>query len=149
MRIDGSSICRRKCHETCMTAPEVSAIQLGQIVDVGAWIDERAAHDESPLEFDDAVDGLKSPRLLQDLPLFEMPEAHLQHIQIEGRVEVVAIGTLTRETVDPGDDPAIVIEMVVQRHGYARLVLPGADLVAAVEINQRLIQHRLGAAGLP
>ena len=46
------------------------------------------------------------------------------------------------------DDAALVIDVVVERHRHPRLVGAGAHLVARVEIEQRLVEDRIGRAGL-
>src|SRR6202012_4179644 len=82
------------------------------------------------------------------LPARKIAETDFEHIEIERRVEVVAIGPLAREVVDPGDDAAVVIDVVVERHGDARLVAATADLVAGVEIEQRPVEDRVRGACL-
>ena len=52
------------------------------------------------------------------------------------------------EIVDPGDDAALVVDVVVQRHGDARLVGALAHLIAAVEIQERLVEDRIGRTDL-
>src|SRR6185437_11420624 len=64
------------------------------------------------------------------------------------RIEVVAVGPLAFEVVDPGDDAAVVIDVVVERHGDARLVAAAADLVSAVEVEQRRVEDRVSRTGL-
>ena len=73
----------------------------------------------------------------------EIAETDLEDVEIERRIEVVAEGPFAVEVVDPGDDAAVVIDIVVDRHRHARLVGAAADLIAGIEIEQRLVEHRI------
>ena len=109
-----------------------------------ARIRERAAFHQPPLEADDAMHRLQPLRRLDDLPAREVAKADFENVEIERRIEVVAVGPFAREIVDPGDDAALVIDIVVERHRDARLVGALAHLIAAIEIEQRLIEDRIG-----
>ena len=73
----------------------------------------------------------------------QIAEADLEHVEIERGIEIVAVGPLAGEVVDPGDDAAVIVDVVVERHGDQRLVGAAADLVAGIEIEQRLIEDRI------
>ena len=105
-----------------------------------ARIGERAAFRQPLLEADDAVNGFEPRRRLEDLPSAQIAEADFENVEIERRIEIVAVGPFAGEIVDPGDDAAFVIDVVVERHRHLRLVGAGADLVAGIEIEQRLVR---------
>src|ERR1700730_6657676 len=111
-------------------------------------VGEFAARDQAPLKADDAVNDRKPRRGLDDLPSAEIAEADLEDVEIERRLEIVAERPLAGKIVDPGDDAALVIDVVVERHRHQRLVAAGADLVAGEEIEQRLLEDRGGWGGL-
>src|SRR4029077_15505205 len=98
-----------------MAADEIGAVELRQIIDMRARIGEGAAFGELPLEADDAVNGLQPRRRLQNLPALQVAEGHFENVEIERRVEVVAIGPLALEIVDPGRNAALEIDIVVER----------------------------------
>src|SRR5579872_4453193 len=94
---------------------------------------------KAPLEFHDAAKPIEPLRAFQDLPAREVAKACLENVEIERRVEVVAIGPLAIDVVDPGDDAALIIDAVVDRHGDAwlcdaRRVAAVPHLIAGVEI---------------
>src|SRR5258708_33898911 len=95
-----------------------------------ARIGERTAFDQAFLEADDAMNGFQSLWRLDDLPALEVAEADFEDIEIERGIEVVAVGTVAGEIVDPGDDAAFILDIVVQRHRHARLVGAAADLIS-------------------
>src|SRR6266704_599951 len=113
-----------------------------------ARIAERAAGGETLLEADDPLHGGEPLRRLDDLPAAQVSEADLEDIEIERRIEIVAEGTFAGKIVDPGDDAALVIDVVVDRYRHPLFVGAAADLVAGVEIDQRLVEDRIGRAGL-
>ena len=78
----------------------------------------------------------------------QIAEADFEDVEIERRIEVVAERPFAGEIVDPGDDAALVIDVVVERHRHQRLVGAAADLVAGVEVEQRLLEDRIVGAGL-
>src|SRR5258706_7215754 len=98
-----------------MAAAEIGRIEFGQVIDMRARIGEGAAFRELALEADDAMHGFQPLRRLEDLPARELAKADFENVEIEGRIEVVAVGPVAREIVDPGDDAALVVDMVVQR----------------------------------
>ena len=109
---------------------------------------EGAAQDQPLLEADDAVNGGEPLRRLDDLPSAQIAEADFEDVEVERRIEIVAERPLAGEVVDPGDDAAVVIDVVVERHRDQRRVGAAADLVAGIEVEQRLGQDRIGRAGL-
>ncbi len=113
-----------------------------------ARIGEGAAGGQPFLEADDAMHGGEPRRRLQNLPARQVAKAHLENVEIERRIEIVAVWALAVEIVDPGRNPALIVDIVVERHGHARRVDAGADLVAGVEVQQRLIDDGIRAAGL-
>src|SRR3954452_6136353 len=113
-----------------------------------ARLGEGAACGEPALEIDDVAQSRKPPRRLAYLPSRKIAEADLEDVEIEGRIEVVAERPFAGEVVDPGDDAASVVNIVIERHREARLIGAGFDLIAGIEIDQRLIEDRIGRAGL-
>ena len=138
----------RQRDERGVAAAEIGAIKLRQIIDMRARIGERAAFDQPLLEADDPMNGLEPLRRLEDLPSAQVAETDLEDVEIERRIEIVAERPLAGEIVDPGDDAAFVIDVVVERHRHQRLVGAVADLVAGIEVEQRLVEDRIGRAGL-
>ena len=90
-----------------------------------AWIGERAARRQAFLEADDAAHGLEPLRRLEDLPARKIAETDFENVEIERRIEIVAVRPFAREIVDPGDDAALIIDIVVERHRDLRLVGAG------------------------
>src|SRR3954452_23882353 len=112
-----------------------------------ARLGEGAACGEPALEIDDVAQSRKPPRRLAYLPSRKIAEADLEDVEIEGRIEVVAERPFAGKIVDPGGDAAGVVDIVIERHGHAGLVGAGFDLIAGVEVDQRLIEDWLGRAG--
>src|SRR5260221_5933375 len=115
---------------------------------MGAWIGERAAGDKALLKTDDAVKRIEPLLRLDDLPSRDIAKTDFKNIEIEGGIEIIAERTFAGEIIDPGDDAAFVIDIVVQRHRDLGLVGAAADLVAGVQIQQRLLQDRAIRASL-
>ena len=113
---------QRQRDEGGVAAAEIGAVEFGQIIDVRARIGEGAAFRQPALEADDALHRGQPLRRLQHLPAGEVPEADLEDVEIERRVEIVAERALAGEVVDPGGDAALVVDVVVERHGDQRLV---------------------------
>ena len=122
--------------------------EFRQVIDMRARIGEGAGCGKPPLEGNDSAHRLQPLRRLEDLPADEVAETDFEDVEVERRVEVVAERPLALEAVDPGDDAALVIDVVVERHRHPGLVGAEADLVAAVEIEQRLVEHRIVGARL-
>src|SRR5581483_9904821 len=97
-----------------------SAVKLRQIVNVRARLDEGAARGKPLLEIDDAAEPGEPLRAFEDLPARQVAKACLENVEIERRVQVVAVGPRTIDVVDPGDDTALIIDIVVDGHGDSR-----------------------------
>ncbi|GCC49697.1 hypothetical protein chiPu_0033985, partial [Chiloscyllium punctatum] len=83
---------QRQRDERGIAAAEIGRVELGQIIDVRARIPERAAFDQPLLEGDDAMHRLQPLRRLDDLPTGKVAERDLEDVEVQRRVEVVAIG---------------------------------------------------------
>src|SRR6202022_3909237 len=104
---------------------EIGAIKLRQIIDMRARIGERAGRGQPFLKADDAMEGSQPRRRLDDLPSAKIAETDFEDVEIERRIEIVAERTFAGWIVDPGDDAAFVIDVVVERHRHKRLVGAG------------------------
>src|SRR6202007_1246269 len=87
-----------------------------------------------PLKADNAMHRLQPLPRLQNLPTRNIAERDLENVEIERGIEVVAKGTLASEIVDPGRDPTLEIDGMVQRHSDAPLIVAGAQLIADIEV---------------
>src|SRR3954471_779643 len=101
-----------------MAAAEIGAVEFGEIIDMRARLGEGAARGQPLLEADDPPHGVEPLRRLQNLPAAQLAETELEDVEIERRIEVVAERPLAGETVEPGDDAAVVIHVVVEWHAY-------------------------------
>src|SRR4030088_180426 len=59
--------------------------------------------------------------------------------KLTSRMSRLSVGAVAGEIVDPGDDAALELDVVVERHRHARFVGAFAHLIAPVEIQQRLV----------
>src|SRR6185437_1233496 len=73
---------------------------------------------------------------------------YFQDVEVERRIEVVTKGPRAGKVVDPGGNAALEVDVVVDRHRHQRRVGAFAHLVAGIEVEQRLVQHRACRAGL-
>ena len=64
---------------------------------------------------DDAAQQIEPLRRLQDFPARKIAEAHFEDVEIERRIEIVAVGAIAVDVVDPGDDAAVIIDVIVDR----------------------------------
>src|SRR4051812_14574795 len=115
---------------------------------MGARLGEGAACGEPALEIDDVAQGREPAGRLAYLPPRKIAEADLEDVEIERRIEVVAERPFAGKVVDPSGDAPGVVDSVIERPGHAGLVGAGFDLIAGVEIDQRLVEDRLSRAGL-
>src|SRR5262249_41376278 len=113
-----------------------------------ARVGEGAALGKAPLERDDAANRLEALWRLQHLPAGQVAEADLENVEVEGWIEIVAIGPFAPEIVDPGRNAALEIDVVVERYRHLALVVAAMHLVGGIEVEQRLVEYVLGRAGL-
>ena len=81
-----------------------------------ARVGEGAGLGQPPLEMDDLADRRQPLRRLDDFPALAIAEAELQHVEVQRGVEVVAVGPVAVDVLDPGHDAAVELDVVVDRH---------------------------------
>ena len=111
-----SCCARRQRTERRIAAAEIGAVQLRQVIDMRAGIGEGAGLGQPPLEIDDFANRRQPLRRLDDFPALAVAKAELQHVEVQCRVEVVAVGPVAVDVLDPGDDAAVELDVVVDRH---------------------------------
>ena len=138
VRIDRVLLRARQRAERRVAAAEIGAVQLRQVIDVRARVGERAALDQPPLEIDDLAHRRQPLRRLDDLPALAIAKAQLQHVEVQGRIEVVAVGPVAglafsiQVTMPPSNSMLSLIGTV-----SICAIVAVADLVAGVEVDQR------------
>ena len=108
-----------------------------------AGIGEGAALGQPPLEIDDLANRRQPLRRLDDFPALAVAKAELQHVEVQCRVEVVAVGPVAVDVLDPGHDAAVEVDVVVDRHRQHFAIVALADLVAGVEVDHGLVEDRV------
>ena len=75
-----------------------------------------------------------------DLPALAIAKAQLQHVEVQRRIKVVAVGPVAGLVLDPCHDATIEFDVVVDRNCQHFNVVALADLVAGVEVDQGLFE---------
>ena len=149
VRIDRLLLRARQRAERGIAAAEIGAVQLRQIVDVRARVGERAGLGQPPLEIDDLADRRQPLRRLDDASSARScgSRAPARRGSASGRGRCRRAGRRPTFSIQVTMPPSNSMLSLIGTVSISRL-LPLADLVAGVEVDQRLVEDRVLRAEL-